>query len=124
MAGKKLGVLIHGAGWVAGEHIRAFHANPHTEIVAISSRKASSCQKKAAEAGLDGVACYTDYAQALAHEGVDIVSVCTPQHLHAENTIAAAEAGKHVVIEKPSRTVPPKCAPCSTRSAKRASRRL
>ena len=101
MTQTKLGVLVHGAGWVAGEHIRAFTANPHTEVVAISSRKLSSCQRKATEARLTDVACYTDYEKALAHEGVDIVSVCTPQHLHAENTIVAAEAGKHIVIEKP-----------------------
>jgi predicted dehydrogenase len=101
MAERKLGVLIHGAGWVAGQHLRAFNANPHTKVVAVSSRKLSSCQRLASEAGLDGAAFYTDYQQALAHEGIDIVSVCTPQHLHAENTIAAAEAGKHIVIEKP-----------------------
>ena len=101
MAEKMLGVLVHGAGWVAGEHIRAFTANPHTKILAISSRKLASCQKRADDAGLKDVAFYTDYEKALAHEGVDIVCVCTPQHLHAENTIAAAEAGKHIVIEKP-----------------------
>jgi len=101
MSEKTLGVLLHGAGWVAGEHIRAFTANPHTRVVAISSRKLSSCQRKAGECGLENVACYTDLEKALDHEGVDIVSVCTPQHLHAANTIAAAQAGKHVVIEKP-----------------------
>ena len=101
MTEKKLGVLIHGAGWVAGEHIKAFAANPHTEVVAISSRKLSSCEGKAKEAGLEGVAFYTDFDEALTHEGVDIVAICTPQHLHAENTIAAAAAGKHLVIEKP-----------------------
>ena len=100
MEDKKLGVLIHGAGWVSGEHIRAFNQNPHTRVVAISSRKLESCQKRAEEAGLEDVAFYTDYEKALAHEGVDIVSVCTPQQLHPENTIDAAEAGKHVVIEK------------------------
>ena len=100
MEDKKLGVLIHGAGWVSGEHIRAFNQNPHTQVVAISSRKLESCQKRAEEAGLEDVAFYTDYEKALAHEGVDIVSVCTPQQLHPENTIDAAEAGKHVVIEK------------------------
>jgi len=97
----KLGVLVHGAGWVAGEHIKAFTANPHTKVIAISSRKLESCRKRAEEAGLTDVAFYTDYEKALAHEGVDIVSVCTPQHLHAEDTIAAAQAGKHIVIEKP-----------------------
>ena len=101
MGERKLGVLVHGAGWVAGEHVRAFQENPHTQVVAISSRRLSSCEKCAHEARLEGTALYTNYEQALAHDGVDIVSVCTPQHLHAENTIAAAEAGKHIVIEKP-----------------------
>jgi len=101
MADKQLGVLIHGAGWVSTQHIQAFTQNPHTRIVAISSRKLESCRTRATEAGLADVACFDSYEKALTHEGVDIVSVCTPQHLHAENTIAAAEAGKHIVIEKP-----------------------
>ncbi|MCF6285802.1 MAG: Gfo/Idh/MocA family oxidoreductase, partial [Candidatus Hydrogenedentes bacterium] len=95
------GVLIHGAGWVSTQHIQAFQNNPHTEIVAISSRTLESAQSRAAEFDLD-VPCYDDYEKALAHPGVDIVSVCTPQHLHPENTIAAAKAGKHIVIEKPA----------------------
>lgn len=101
MGEKTLGVLVHGAGWVAGEHIKAFAANPHTKVVAISSRKRSSCERKAAEAGLSDVAFFTDYEEALALDGIDIVSVCTPQQIHAENTILAAQAGKHIVIEKP-----------------------
>jgi len=101
MTEKKLGALIHGAGGVSGEHIRAFSANPHTRVVAISSRRIESCRERAANAGLTGATFYTDYEKALEHEGVDIVSVCTPQHLHAENTIAAANARKHIVIEKP-----------------------
>ncbi|MCD6506867.1 Gfo/Idh/MocA family oxidoreductase [Candidatus Poribacteria bacterium] len=100
-SGRKLGVLIHGAGWVSTQHIKAFQANPYTEVVAISSRRMESCRRRAEEAGLEGVALYTDYEGALKHDGVDIVSICTPQHLHPENAIAAAEAGKHMVIEKP-----------------------
>ena len=100
MAERKMGVLVHGAGWVSTQHIAAFAANPHTEVVAISSRKLTSAQARAEEAGLE-VACYDDYDAALAHEGVDIVCVCTPQHVHAENVSAAAAAGKHIVIEKP-----------------------
>jgi predicted dehydrogenase len=96
-----LGVLIHGAGWVSGEHIRAFQANPHTRVAAISSRRLESVKRRAEEAGLTGIGMYTDYEEALNHKGVDIVSVCTPQHLHCENTITAAQAGKHIVIEKP-----------------------
>ncbi len=101
MAGKGLGVLVHGAGWVSGEHIKAFQNNPHTRVVAICSRRIESVQRRAARAGLVTIGMYTDFDQALCHEGVDIVSICTPQHLHAENTIKAAQAGKHIVIEKP-----------------------
>jgi predicted dehydrogenase len=101
MADRKLGVLIHGAGWVSTQHILAFQHNPHTRVVAISSRKLESCRRRAKEAGLEDVGLYDDYETALRHEEVDIVSVCTPQHCHAENTMAAAGAGKHIVIEKP-----------------------
>ena len=84
----KLGVLSHGAGWVSTQHIQAFNTNPDTEIVAISSRTKASAQKRADEAGLD-VICLDDYDAALALPGVDIVAICTPQHVHAENVIAA-----------------------------------
>jgi predicted dehydrogenase len=50
---------------------------------------------------LGNVAPYDSLTQALAHPGVDIVSICTPQHLHCANAVAAARAGKHLVIEKP-----------------------
>jgi predicted dehydrogenase len=44
---------------------------------------------------------YTDYADLLARADIDIVSVCVPSGLHASIGIAAAEAGKHVLVEKP-----------------------
>ncbi len=101
MRNGKYGVLVHGAGWVSGQHVAAFTRNPHTEVVAISSRKISSARARADEAGLKDVAFYDNFPRALQHEGIDIVSVCTPQHLHCENVLAAAAAGKHMVIEKP-----------------------
>lgn len=99
--GKKMGVLVHGAGWVCTQHIKAFQKNPHTQVVAVSSRKLESARRRGEEAGLLHAGYYDDLDQALKHDGVDIVCVCTPQHVHAENTIAAAEARKHIVIEKP-----------------------
>lgn len=101
MGGRKLGVLVHGAGWVSGEHIKAFQNNPHTRVAAVSSRKLESARLRAEEAGLGDAGVYDDFSKALHHEGVDIVCVCTPQHVHAENVIEAADAGKHLVIEKP-----------------------
>jgi len=101
MTQRKYGVMIHGAGWVSTQHIAAFRLNPATEIVAISSRKMSSARQRAAEAQLSGIGIYDDLEKALKHPGVDIVSICTPQHVHCENVLAVARAGKHMIIEKP-----------------------
>lgn len=101
MPEKRLGVLIHGAGRISAQYIKTFQTNPNTGIVAISSRRLESCKLRAAEAGLENVELYTSYEEALKHNEVDIVTVCTPQHLHSDNAIAAAEAKKHIVIEKP-----------------------
>jgi len=98
---KTYGVLIHGAGWVSTQHIAAFKNNPATKVVAVSSRKLESARRRAAEAGLTDVACYDDLAEALRNPVVDIVSICTPQHVHCQNVLAAAKAGKHMLIEKP-----------------------
>ncbi len=101
MSKGELGVLIHGAGWVAGEHIKAFQQNPHTRVVAVSDRSLEIVQRRARESGLEGIGMYTRLDQALEHGGVNVVSICTPQHLHAEFAVQAAQAGKHLVIEKP-----------------------
>ncbi len=101
MVQKQFGVLVHGAGWVSGEHIKAFQKNPHTKIVDLSSRRKESILQRAQEANLSGIGMYTNLEEALQHEGVDIVSICTPQHVHAENVVCAAKAGKHLIIEKP-----------------------
>jgi predicted dehydrogenase len=98
---QKLGVLIHGAGWVSTQHIAAFKNNPSAEVVAICSVPLENSRRRAAEARLK-VPCLDDYEKALALPGVDIVAIGTPQQFHAENTVAAARAGKHILIEKPA----------------------
>ncbi len=98
---KKLGVAITGTGWVSGEHIRAYQMNPNTEVVAIISRSESKGRAKAAEYGLENCTVYTDYDEALKDPNVDIVTICTPNNMHAEQTVKAANAGKHMLIEKP-----------------------
>ena len=96
----KLGVAIHGAGWVAGAHAVSWNKNPHVEIVSVSDVDLSRARQFAERIGLD---CTTgdDYGRVLADERVDIVDVTSPSHLHTEHGIAAAEAGKHVLVEKP-----------------------
>lgn len=97
---RKLGAAVWGAGWVSGEHIKAYKNNPHCEVVAIGSRRAESAKAKAAEANVE-CTIYTDYDELLKDKRVDIVSICTPNDRHAFETIKAAEAGKHILIEKP-----------------------
>ena len=96
----KLGVAIHGAGWVAGAHAASWNKNPHVEIVSVSDVDASRARRFAEEIGCD---CTTgdDYGRVLADERVDIVDVTSPSHLHTEHGIAAAQARKHVLVEKP-----------------------
>ncbi|MGQ9915755.1 MAG: Gfo/Idh/MocA family protein [Thermogutta sp.] len=101
MPEKPFGVLIHGAGWVSGQHVAAYQRNPATEVLAICDRSLDRARARAESAGLGDIALYDDLEKALRHPGIDIVSICTPQHVHCENVLAAAAAGKHLVIEKP-----------------------
>lgn len=101
MAKKTLGIGIIGTGWVAGAHVDNFKQIPGCHIVAVSSRKRTRalefiCQKELADA-----AGYDRVADLLKHDGLDVVVICTPHPNHPAETIAAARAGKHIVIEKP-----------------------
>ena len=95
-----LGVAIQGAGNVSTEHIKAYQNNPNTQIVAIGSRTLESAQRKAQQLNL-GCDLFDNYLKLLEHPEVDIISICTPPDRHAEESIAAAKAGKHLLIEKP-----------------------
>ena len=94
------GVGIWGAGWVASGHLAGYLAQPECRIVAIGSRRLESARSLAERFKLD-CALYADYPAFLAHSGLDVVSICTPHHLHPSNTIEAARAGKHIFVEKP-----------------------
>jgi len=98
---KQLGVGIIGTGWVSTEHIRAFEKNPFTRIRAICSRDKARARSKAESMQLKHCAAYDDYDQMLRDKDVQIIAICTPHHLHAQQGIAAAEAGKHLLLEKP-----------------------
>jgi ornithine cyclodeaminase/alanine dehydrogenase-like protein (mu-crystallin family) len=76
---KEFGVAVLGTGWVAGEHIKAFQQNPHTEVVALLSRDKARAEARAAEFNLAGCRSYTNLDEALKDPRVRIVSVCTPR---------------------------------------------
>lgn len=105
-----LGVGIVGLGWVSTEHIRAFQQNPHTEVRGLCSRTEGNAKAKAAECGLSlDVGLYTDFTKMVAEDGIDIISIATPPHVHKDNAIAAAEAGKHIMLEKAMATTLEDC---------------
>jgi predicted dehydrogenase len=98
---KELGVGIVGTGWVSTEHIRAFERNPFTRVAAICSREKGRARAKAESMLLGPCAAYDDYGAMLRDKDIRIISICTPHHLHAQQAVEAAEAGKHILLEKP-----------------------
>ena len=102
----RLNIAVQGAGTVSTEHLRAYLKNPHCQIVAIGSRTREGAAAKAREVGLDPdrIGIYDQFDALLAHPGLDALSLCTPHTPHTTETIAAANAGKHILIEKPVAT--------------------
>src|SRR5215207_8938186 len=89
-----------GAGGIALTHMHHLKKVEGVELVTAADISGKALDKAKADYSLKDV--YTDYKQMLAkHPELDAVSVCTPNGLHAENSIAALEAGKHVLVEKP-----------------------
>ena len=103
-ADRKLGVAICGVGWCASQHIAAFLRNPHSEVTWLCARDADRARANLARYGiaLPGARITTSYDEVLAASDVDIVSIATPNHLHAAQAVAAARAGKHLLLEKPT----------------------
>jgi predicted dehydrogenase len=74
------------------------------ELVAVSDIREENAARAAREFG--ALAHYTDYREMLQRGDLDFVDICTPEFLHAEQTEAAAEAGVHVLCEKPMSATP------------------
>jgi predicted dehydrogenase len=106
---KVLGAAIFGAGWVAGEHAKAYANCARTKLVAVGSQKLESAQNCARVGGADDAFCTSDFDEILAHPEVDLVSITTPPRFHANLVIRAARAGKHLCIEKPLALSWPEC---------------
>ena len=103
MAGR-LGVGVVGIGWCASQHISAFRKNPNTEIVALVGRDVdrvhATLEKNGQSAG--GARVSTRFEDLLESPDVHIIDIATPNDLHAGQAVAAARAGKHILLEKPT----------------------
>ena len=90
---------IIGSGFSANIHAEGYERSPLSELVTASSPTEEHIRSFADKHGLKDY--YTDYREMLRREDIDLVSVCVPNYLHHQVAIAALEAGKHVVCEKP-----------------------
>src|SRR5215212_2298947 len=100
------GVMIRagicGAGFIAAAHARAYAALPHVQLTAVADPRPGKADQLAQRYGASAVASLEELLDA----GVDVISICTPTPTHAQLTIAAMRAGKHVLCEKPIARTP------------------
>ncbi len=92
-------VAIVGCGRIADLHELGYRGREDARIVATCDRERKLAEARARAWGVAKV--YTDYRQVLEDNEVDLVELLVPHHLHAEMTIAACRAGKHVSVQKP-----------------------
>ena len=100
----RLGVGVVGIGWCASQHIAAFRKNPHTDIVALVGRDVERVHATLARNGqsAEGARVSTRFEDLLEDPAIDIIDIATPNDLHAAQAVAAARAGKHILLEKPT----------------------
>jgi len=96
---KKIRIGIIGMGFGKSTQIPGFLACPDAEIIAICSQRKGKAEATAKEFGIPYA--FTDYRDLLKLKELDLVSIVTPPHLHYSMALAAFEARKHVLCEKP-----------------------
>jgi predicted dehydrogenase len=102
MAALKVGVI--GVGGIARTHMPGWAASEHAEVVAGSDISEPFLQKWGQEFGVSKLS--TNAADLINDPDIDIIDICTPNNYHAPLAIAAMEAGKHVICEKPLAPTP------------------
>ncbi len=99
---KRLKVGIIGCGGIAnGKHLPSLKAINRVDLVAFCDLIEEKAIKAAKEYGTPDAKVYTDYQELLKDESIDVVHVLTPNRMHAQISIDALHAGKHVMCEKP-----------------------
>jgi myo-inositol 2-dehydrogenase/D-chiro-inositol 1-dehydrogenase len=100
-------VCLVGLGWTGANHFAGYAAIPDKARVVAAVVRSEQGQARARELGIPRV--YADWRTALADPDVEAVDFCTPSFLHAEQSVAALEAGKHVFCETPACQSGPEC---------------
>ena len=95
---KKIGFAIVGCGNIAPFHADALDKISNAKLVATCDNIASNAESLASKYAATP---YSDYTEMLKNDEVDVVSICLPSSLHEAFAVQAAEAGKHVIVEKP-----------------------
>ena len=95
-------IAVIGCGGIAnGKHMPSLQKLDNVQMVAFCDIVEQRAVEAASRYGVESAGIYTDYKELLNDSSIDIVHVCTPNDSHAEISIAALEAGKHVMSEKP-----------------------
>jgi predicted dehydrogenase len=95
-------VAIIGCGGIAkGKHLPSLSKLEQVELVAFCDIVLERAQQAAEKYGIAGAKVYESYIELLKDRSIDVIHVCTPNESHADISIAALEAGKHVMCEKP-----------------------
>lgn len=93
-----IGFGVVGTGMIAGFHAKALAAIPNARLVGAFDAVGERAQKFAAE---QGCTAYTELDAMLANKDIHVVTICTPSGAHRDPAVAAAQAGKHLLVEKP-----------------------
>jgi predicted dehydrogenase len=100
MASNKYNVGIIGYGWVATAHIAAINASRQGQVAAVYSSRPLNAAELSAKWG-GRITAYNNLDAMLADPAIDVVSICSYPNQHAAHFIAAAKAGKQIILEKP-----------------------
>src|SRR5207248_5485086 len=101
MAGERLRIGMIGCGEIAAATAKGIRESEHAAIAAVMDTNAAMAEDLGRRYDVPWTA---DAAELLAHADVDAVYIAVPHYLHAPLTVQAAQAGKHVLCEKPIAT--------------------
>jgi predicted dehydrogenase len=94
-----ISVGLIGAGGIADEHLLGYDAHrDRIRVASVADVDPDALQRRVTALGASG---FADYRQLIGESGVDAVDICLPHHLHHDAIVRAADAGKHILCEKP-----------------------